>query len=44
MRDAWAAFAAGDGPGWPRYPATQVFDRDARVEPQHPLFGRLPDC
>jgi para-nitrobenzyl esterase len=42
MRDAWAAFAAGDGPGWPCYPATQVFDRDARVAPEHPLFARLP--
>jgi carboxylesterase type B len=42
MRDAWAAVAAGDGPGWPRYPATQVFDRDARVAPEHPLFARLP--
>ena len=43
LRDAWAAFAAGDGPGWPPYPATQVFGRDAHVEAAHPLFDRLPE-
>jgi para-nitrobenzyl esterase len=43
MRDAWAAFAADGDPGWPCYPATQVFGRrESHVRPSHPLFGRLP--
>jgi para-nitrobenzyl esterase len=43
MRDAWAGFARDGVPGWPAYPATQVFGRDSHIEPQHPLFARLPD-
>jgi para-nitrobenzyl esterase len=42
LRDAWAAFAAGGDPGWPTYPATQVFGRASHVAATHPVFDRMP--
>jgi para-nitrobenzyl esterase len=41
MRDAWAAFAREQNPGWDAYPATMILGRKPHVEPSHPLFGRL---
>jgi para-nitrobenzyl esterase len=42
MRDAWAAFARTDDPGWPAYPAARIFGRKVHDAAEHPLFGRLP--
>jgi para-nitrobenzyl esterase len=41
MRDAWAGFANDGDPGWPAYPATQVFGRTTQVTPAHPFAARL---
>ncbi len=41
MRDAWAAFARAGSPGWDAYPSTMILGRASRLEPTHPLFGRI---
>jgi para-nitrobenzyl esterase len=43
LRDAWAAFARSDDPGWDPYPAAYVFAREeSRAVDAHPVFARLP--